>query len=244
MKLAELIAVMGEHLHGRAGHDVTARILFGDPSSQDAQRLSIYRRFCDAHRHEALSVFEHTRSAVVSFGGAVAWSELVDAYFRGHPMTSFELNEGGAAFSSFLSRLDPPLPRFVAELADFEWWEWRTSVAPDDPRDREPGKGALRLASTVELRRYGFDLVDWLAGGEAHGEPAERSVTVLFWRDAMLHARRQCVNDVDIWLLALVSSERRVADALRTLRPAEMKAALQALEGLMRAGVLLGVYRS
>jgi hypothetical protein len=31
---------------------------------------------------------------------------------------------------------------------------------------------------------------------------------------------------------------------LRTLRTAEMKTAVQALEGLMRAGVLLGVYRS
>ena len=43
------------------------------------------------------------------------------------------------------------LPPFIAELADFEWWEWLVIIAPD-AGDQPADAGPLRLSSTVDLR--------------------------------------------------------------------------------------------
>src|SRR6185436_18045941 len=119
--------------------------------------------------------------------GPGAWEELIDAYFHAHPMRSFELNENGVQLPAFLAEKGAGLPELLPELADLEWWEWQTQIAPHAPEDLTPDRGPLRLGATVELRRYGFDLVAWLdQEGERPPAPAAEESLVLFWRDREL----------------------------------------------------------
>lgn len=240
MSLSSFFAAIGPYLEGRVDAGEARRALWGEPvpaaAARDAERLSIYGRFCRIHRFEALQgAYPYVRAAVLRVAGADAWERLVEAYFSAHPMHHVELNENGASLALFLDgyTAGAGLPAWLAELADFEWWEWCTRVAPDELADEEPGAGPLRLASTVEVRPYRWDFASWIddASEEVGRDeaPCAQDVYILFWRDPDLDPRREPATLAELRVLKCVSEGAAVpADAGETL--ADLRA----------AGILLG----
>lgn len=229
MRLAELFAAIAPFLEGREEHAAAARALYGERVTRDSERLAIYGRFCRRHRFNAVDyVFADTRASVIAARGEASWETLVERYFRAHRMHHVELNENGGALPAFLAA-DESLPGWVAELADLEWWEWRTTSALDDPRDRAPAQGALRLASTVELRSYQHDLVGWLDAEDRAAAPAAQGSLVIFWRDLDGDTRREEATTEELAVLKAVTEAARVPDAVA-----------DELADLRAAGIVLG----
>lgn len=247
--LQPFFAILGPFLLGKASHGDTVQRLYGDaacgPAKTDAERLAIYGRFCRTHRHQALSLFSATRQAIVDGLGEPAWDELVERYFVAHPMHHFELNQNGEHFPQFLAeRLADPeateLPPFVAELADFEWWEWQVRVAPDDQDEEE--SGPLRLAGTVDLRPYHHDFVAWL-----DSEPDARAATpeagdtlVLFFRDRSLAARREPVQPLELVILKALIEGIPLDEALAAQVGVAWADLAATLDDLHAAGIVVG----
>ena len=243
MTLADFFSAIAPYLEGHASHDHAARALFSPASDEnDVRRLAIYGRFCRIHRLEALEfTYPWCRAVILRTLGADGWERLVESYFRAHPMFHVELNENGAELASFLAGLagqpEAGLSEWLAELADFEWWEWRTRSAPDSDEDAHPDLGPLRLAATVELRPYRWDFVSW-CDGLRDGEPEARSCVVLFWRDRDLDLRREDCSPLELGALKWVAEGLSAA----TLAEAgiDRKALSATLEDLRAAGVILG----
>lgn len=211
MKLAPFFQAITPFLEGRADQPQTVRKLFGDKPLPDSHRLSIYAQFCAEHRTTATGgVHRDLRAAIEAHGGERLWRALVQDYFAQHPMQHVEINENGAHLAAFLAAR-PDLPAWWSALADFEWWEWQTLVAPDDPLDATPDEGPLRIASTVDLRPYPFDLLAWLEEAPRPPAPEAREVLVLFWRNRKLDARRALAAPEELQLLKRVSEGLPVA---------------------------------
>lgn len=249
MKLAELFAAIGPYFEGRRGVAEARELVYGEGGGADAERIAIYGRFCRIHRGESLAgVYELVRAEVEARGGADLWERLHEAYFAARPMHHAELLTNGAGLAEFLGAgegaasgwaAESGLPAWLGELADFEWWEWRTRVAPDDPADEEPASGPLRLASTVEVRPYRFDLVEWIDDVHETDHPAAprtRDVYVMFWRDQDLDVRREDASVLE--LLALRAVIEGTTDTPPPAVPARSWA--ETLDDLREAGVILG----
>jgi len=248
MKLTDFYAHIAPFLLGESGHDVVAAALWGrDPPQPDAERLRIYGRFCQNHRAETLDgVFTACRRVVLASPGAAAWTQLIEDYFRAHPMHHFELNRNGEHFADFLAgecARPPGLPPFLAELADLDWWEWQVISAPDEPSDAEPGHGPLRLHSTVEVRPYAFDFVRWLddyAAADRPPAPEAEPTTVLFWRDGDLEGRREKVVPLEMMILKAVLESVPLDRDLAARLGVTAEALAETAADLHAAGVLLG----
>ena len=244
MSLADFFAAISPFLLGRRGHSETARLLYGDPPTDEAsaRRLAIYGRFCRNHRFEVVdSVYPHTRQAVVGGGGEAAWARLVEDYFVAHPMWHVELNANGRAFAPFLAEVAPRagLPPWLPELADLEWWELQVAVAPDAPEDLDAA-GPLRLGSTVELRRYGHDLLAWLADGGEAAPPSPGEHLVLFWRDRDLDPRREPASLLELSVLKAVSEGVPLGGPLAAQVGATVEELGATVADLHAAGILCG----
>jgi hypothetical protein len=213
MKLAHFFETIAPYLEGRAAFEPTTRALYGDAPPDEAKRLRIYERFCRAHRQTATGgVHQVTKALVVEQAGRERWDALVEAYFVAHPMQHVEINENGAQLAAFLAARDD-VPKLWSQLADFEWWEWQTAIAPDAESDQAPDEGPLRLASTVELRPYAWDLVPWCNADETTrpAEPAQREVLVLFWRTREGNGRRANATHDELLVLKAISEGGDVA---------------------------------
>ncbi len=217
MKLEPLFETVGAYLEGRAGEAETQRALWNGAPWRDAHRLAIYARFCAAHRDTATGGVHRVLREVAG----ERWPALVEAYFVAHPMHSVELNENGAKLGEWLATRDD-VPAWWAALADFEWWEWQTLVAPD----ADEADGPLRIASTVELRPYAWNFVRWLDADERSAAPDAANCLVIFWRNRALDARRDLVT----------AEELAVLKAVNEGAPFERGATF---EDLHRAGILL-----
>ncbi len=235
MKLEAFFNRVAPLLEGRVPVEQGTRSLFPEPSL-DARRLAIYARFCRVHRSQALSTFVYTREAIVALAGEETWLDLVERTFRAHPMRSFELNENGAPFPAFLPahlrRLQ--LPGWLTELADFEWWEWRTRTALDQPGDAND-RGPLRLAETVELRPYTHRWVAWIDDARRAGEPNPGTEVVLFWRDRDLDARREVASPEELAVLKALYEGGAAAEGMS--RNAALR---ETLDDLRNAGIVRG----
>lgn len=227
MKLAPFYARVAELLEGRATLEETRRALYGATPPEESKRLGIYERFCREHRNTATGgVHREVRDLVIAQRDAATWRALVEAYFAQHPMQHVEINENGQHLASYLaSRTD--LPPLWSALADFEWWEWQTLIARDEPSDLEFEVGPLRIASTVELRPYAWNFVAWLDADERAAEPDEEDVLVLFWRNRNLDARRALATTDELRVLKQVSEGA----------PVEVD---EVFDDLHRAGIVLG----
>lgn len=237
MKLHDFFAAIGPYLLGHASHAETVRALPGC-GEVDAQRLAIYGRFARLHRFEVLdSLFPHLRRAILARGGREAWARLVETYFAHHPMRHFELNANGEHLPEFLQGHAETLglPPWMPELADLEWWEWRTLIAPND----EAGSGP-RLSNSVELRPYTYALVDWLDSPEEERapEPEARECLVLFWRDPDFHARREEASPEELLVLKAVAEGLPLGD-VAARSGASREVLEETFEDLSRAGILL-----
>jgi hypothetical protein len=245
MKLDEFYRRIGPYLEGRVGHAEAVDSLYSGDGGVDARRLAIYGRFCRIHRHQVLEgVFAHVHAAFAAREGQAAWKDLVHEYFVAHPMRHFELNENGAEFPAFLvARADERgWPAWLAELADFEWWEWLSKTVPDARDTDGGGEGpGLSLGRLVELRAYGHDLCGWLdhGPGPSEGEPASTPTHVLFWRDRDLDGRRATASPLELLLLKWVFEGQPVplADLAPDLDPAALT---HTLDDLFQAGILDG----
>ena len=247
MKLDAFYAAIGPFLLGDIDHAAGVRALYGCDGGRDgdcngdgqggvdAERLRIYGAFCRTHRHEALSVYGHCEAAMIHHLGRAAWDDLVDRYFRAHPMRNWELNANGMHLPEFLAKHGVDRLPFLAELADFEWWEWQTQVAPDAPEEKDPDRGPLRLGDTVELRQYSHDFLDWLDERDAKtdmasaGLPERGEHLVLFWRDRDDDLRREPASPEELLVLRLVSEGGKIPEDLR-----------ETVDDLFAAGILLG----
>ena len=103
MKLAEFYDRIAPFLLGEISHAEVVPALWGkNPPKVDATRLRIYGRFCYNHRAETLDgVFSSCRLAVLAHLGESAWTQLIEDYFRAHPMHHFELNRNGEFFADY-----------------------------------------------------------------------------------------------------------------------------------------------
>lgn len=253
MKLAEVFAVMGPLLEGRATVEEAGRALWprGAPKPSDAERLAIYARFCRNHRFATLDhIYADCRRVVVEAAGPAAWEQLVEAYFRAHPAHHVELNHNGDALPAFLAEYTPTafLPGYIHELADLEWWQWLTRSAPDCDSDHDdhpatsetPALSTLRLASTVELRTYRWDFVAWAEQPWPRPPPIEQDqpVFVLYWRDRDLAARRETTSPIELAALKLVAERLSLDQAVAA--GLDRAALTEALADLHAAGILRG----
>lgn len=234
MRLAEFFRAIEPMLAERASAADTARTLYGAEPGEAGQRLAVYERMCRWRRAETMAgVYPRVRRAFAAFGDERAWSALCTAYYAEAPWTAVKPLPNAAGFPDFLSRESAGrgLPAWLAELADFEWWVVATRIARD-PED-DPAAGPLRLAHTVELRPYGFDLVGWVDDVEAARPepPAPGRFAVLFWRDRDGVACVRSVSGGEIRLLGLVRGGAAVEPAAEDLA---------ALQRLHRIGVLVG----
>lgn len=248
MKLERFYAVVGPYLEGKAPLVPTQAALYGGPSSVDAQRLPIYARLVKGHRADAAGAVHPTVRAVVEReAGAHGWEALYEAYFTAHPMRHVELNENAAQLAEFLGHGEAVgsgyaaragLPRWLGALADFEWWEWQTRIAPSVAEDDAPRAGPLRLASTVELRPYAWDLVGWMdAEVEARpAAPAAGQALVLFWRSPALVERRANTDAVELAVLKAVVE----GQGLRAPSGVDAGRWAATVEDLRAAGIVLG----
>jgi hypothetical protein len=243
--LAAFFEQIGPFLEGKESHPEAAARLYGDPPdpalARDARRLRIYGRFCKLHRHEVIElVCTETRAQVVALAGDAVWEELVDGYFHAVPMRHAELSANGDGWVEYLAAQAAArgLPAWLAELSDLEQAEFRVGVVADDPADA--AQGALRISSTVDLRPYQHDLVEWLdhdpGDGPRPAAPAARAVAVLFWRDPDLDRRRENASPQELAVLQAVMQGRDPC-ALAGADPGEVR---EVVEDLGAAGVLLG----
>lgn len=241
MTLSEFCArVVPILARGASANDATSGLLFGRPSSVSGPSSSSVSRLSRRPKFDGVEpVFLLLRQSVMDRLGEARWSELLDGYSRRYPIRSIERSENGVWLASYLREggAGPHAPAWLAELADFEWWEWRTSIAPDSPLDRAADSGPLRLASTVALRAYSHDLIGWLEveRPKRRREPATRTTTVVFWRDAEKAARRANASPEELAVL-------KCAHGGFPLRaPGLSKEAMSALvERLRRDRILLG----
>lgn len=248
MRLAEFYGHVGPYLLGqRSWEDATQRLYGNRPErATDAERLGIYGEFCRIHRQEALELgFPYCQQAIEALKGTGFWLSLVEAYFVSHPMHHFELTRNGSSFPAFLAERCErgELPRFLSELADFEWWEFLTNGQPDDPADATPEAGPLRLHSTVELRPYSHQLVSWIDDDKRQPpEPQAGENLVLFWRgpEPDLMPRREVATPLEVMIIKAVVEEVPLDMMLAAqlgVAPAELTETVADLHG---AGILLG----
>jgi hypothetical protein len=242
MKLQEFFATVAPFLEGHVEHAEAVRALYGSPSGaheKDAKRLEIYGRFCRVHRFEVVeSIYPHCRREMVERLGAAGWAELVEEYFRRHPMQHPEMNANASEFPAFLTayRAEAPLPEWLPELADLEWWEWQAWVAPDD----EAGGERPRVASAVELRPYRWDLVSWLdAKDERPAEPELQEVLVLFWRNRRERFRRENVTPLELLVLKAVSEGLPLEELAAQVGGVSSEQLEATLGELVEAGIIL-----
>ena len=226
MKLAPLFEAVAPYFEGQTDAVRTIRTLYGESPPSEAQRLAIYERFCREHRNTATGgVHQYLRDLIEKDRGEPFWRALVEAYFVAHPMRHVEINQNGEHLAAYLASRDD-LPPLWSAVADFEWWEWQTLIARDEPMDFTDD-GPLRIASTVELRPYRFDLVSWFDAKERAAAPEQRDVVVLFWRKRNLDPRRANTSSEELMVL------KRVSEGLAV----EVDAVVQDLHG---AGILVG----
>ena len=251
--LQQFFATVGPFLLGQQSHaDTTAR-LYGDGATTtarlDADRLAIYGRFCRNHRHEALTVFQSVRDLIVARAGEATWDDLVERYFVAHPMHHFELNRNGEFFAQFLQDgVDLGalgLPDYLPAMADFEWWDWLVTIAPNDPADADPDAGPMRLASTVDLRPYEYDFVTWLDGdwddeSPRPADPGAGACVVLFWRDRDLQARREPATPLEMLVIKAIVEGIPVDAALAQQVGIAAADLAETRADLGRAGIVLG----
>lgn len=245
MTLSSFFDEISPFLLGQRDHDETARRLFGDAATGiDAERLAIYGRFCGIHRREILqSVYPYTHETIVKLRGDDGWLSIVERYYLAHPMHHFEYNQNGIFFTQFLPTLVDAgeLPSFVAELADFEWWEWLTDNRLDEPGDADVDSGPLRLHATVDLRPYGHDLISWIDDDDRESaEPEQRDNVVLFYRNRELLPKRELATGLDMLIIKAVVEEVALDAALATQLGMPHEVLMSAVATLREKGVLLG----
>jgi hypothetical protein len=238
MKLAALFAAMQGLAEG--GIDEVARGLYGETSLAMARRLAVYARSLRQQRFEAVDhVFAQTKGAICALGGEAAWSEVVDRYFRTHPARRFEINANGEELPTFLRESLAHLPAWISELGDFEWWAWQAECARDG--DDRP-EGAVRLASTVELRAYEHDLPRWLEADARPDAPEARKTIVLFWRDRDEDSRQVVATLPVVAVLKWVFEDRHTGDPVACASAAGVTSAewTKTVALLRDCGVLVG----
>jgi hypothetical protein len=235
---------IGPYLLGTQGHAETVERLYGAEATSshrnDAERLSIYGRFCRLQRHEAVDfLFAHCRATVVERQGEESWAELVHRYFLAHPMHHFEINRNGEYLPGFLAGLAATgeVAPFLGELADLEWWEWLVETAPDP--SLPPPAHTRQLHPLVELRSYHYDLVGWLDDDERRSAaPRTEDHFVLFWRDKKLRGRREPASHRELMVIKAVVEKIPLDAALANLiglRPEDLTATV---DDLLGAGIL------
>ncbi len=248
MKLERFYEVVGPFFEGKVGLQETQHALYGGAASVDAQRLAVYARLVKGHRSDAAGAVHPTvREVVEREGGSAAWEALYEAYFRAHPMRHVELNENAAQLADFLGHGDgvetgyakrAGLPPWLGALADFEWWEWQTRIALGVADDERPDEGLLRLASTVELRPYAWDLVGWLdaEGNSRSAAPEATPCLVLFWRTPRFEERRANTDPVELAVLKAVVE----GQGLGVPTGVDSSRWTSTVEDLRGAGIVLG----
>ena len=245
MKLDGFFDAVAPVLLGTVPPAEAARTLYaGEPGREvDAGRLAIYARFCRTHRYSLIEdLYPHCRTVVERERGRNVWEQLVDAYFLRHPMHHVELNANGADWPAFLS-IEPPVPAlapWLPALADLEWWEWQTIIAADPPAGEDARTGPLRFAPTLELRQYGYDLVDWIDDG-IEGAPEETPTFVLFWRDSEFSMRRENAGPIEMMVLKSLAEGAALTPALLKSLGVERALVDETIEDLRAAEILHGV---
>jgi hypothetical protein len=188
MSLARFFEVMTPFLAGTCTSSETAQAL---GPQVDESRLALYGHFCTVHRHETLDgIYPLSRSMTVHG----RWTALVNTYFVAHPPRHWELNANGEMFAQFLMT-QPDLPPWLAELADFEWWQWKVFTALDH---KVPRGAPETLSPLAILRPYAHDIVAFARSQPRPASPARIPSVAMLWRDALRHDHARNVMPVEL----------------------------------------------
>jgi hypothetical protein len=248
MNLQQFFEEIAPFLDGRRTAQAAAARLYGPEvpprSPRDPERLAIY---ADSYRAVGLEMLSATFPVVRAWAsgpGRPSWPELVRAYLRAHPPREVRYVQAGVHFPDFLDEVaaERSLPAWLPELADLELWH-RLSMAALDPEASDPEAGPLRLTSTLEIRDYHHDLLEWLDADPRPDGPRPRRTLVMFWRTRRgAEARRATVGLIALAVIRMIRRGAPGPEAIagRIPSPAEVDAACGELR---RAGVIEGTER-
>lgn len=207
MKLEAVARTMAAVIAGRIALDHAARTLGASEAG-----LAVYVENARKIRLKALGWrFPRSRRALGD-----RWDELADRYFLAHPMRGFDIVHACADFPAFVREHGPA---WCAELADFEWQEWEAEIRPRDPDDDRPDDGPLRTPSTLRLRAYEHDLVDWIERPD-EGPPRRDPIVCAFWQDRDGDSFRNALRPE--YRAALADPRRADPAVLARLREADL----------------------
>lgn len=190
------------------------------------------------------SIYQECRWSVSKLKGELGWRRLAMLFLCSEPEHDSLITGCYATFPNFLKVFSESeaLPPWLSGLADFELWARRVRLALEGPKDLDPDKGPLRLASNMELRDYHYDFVEWLAQLEQDRPevPSMKRTIVLFCRDRELRARYANAGQLDIWILKAVLQGKGWDLLARPPKGITREQFEHAFVALWQAGVILG----
>lgn len=155
--------------------------------------------------------------------GAARWQRLCRTFYRDWPSRTPWFREIAREFVAYLrtGSIAQPLPRWLADLAHYEWAELAVDVM-DAPLPAHDPQGDL-LQRAVLLNPARIDIVsDWPLHriGPAFRPRRPQPTCLAVFRDAALDVRFTVLNPVSARLLALLDGTRSGAQAVAQLAPA------------------------
>jgi hypothetical protein len=247
MRLNEFFTRIAPLFDGNATWQETAVALYGSPPGPDGERLEHYENACRWRRGQTLRhVFERTYNVATTSQSPKQWANMATDYFRTDPWRSLNALPNAANFPAFLKEnaAKYELATWVAELADAEWWLGHVNDAPDSPDD--PATGPIRLAPTLEIRPYRFDLTGWLRDytqeqfSVDRAPPDARDCVVMFWRNLELRPCFEVPSGLYLRCLSAIHQAKPIDEQFASdvgCTAAEVAAVVQRLS---RKGVLWG----
>lgn len=185
--------------------------------------------------------------------GEARWRRLVRTFYRDWPLHTPWFNEIAGEFVRYLAEapIRQPLPRWLAELARYEWAELAVDIMPDSDLPHDPS-GDL-LTGTIVLNPARLDLANtWpvhrITPDWRPRRPQPTQLVVYRRPDESVHCSE--LNAVTARLLALLAEAptsgqqalQQIADELAYPAPAELiRFGADLLTDLRRQGILLGV---
>lgn len=164
-----------------------------DLAALDPRRLRLYRRLV---RHNVVNVIElmlpATKRRLDAVAAGAVFEATIDAFMHEVGPKTPHLRDVPSEFLAFAAprwKADARLPRWIADHAALELYDFTIGVAPRPPAPPELVDVDAEKPLVFQPP-YALVRLDWAVNGiEENAEPEERPVAVLVYRDAA-HASR------------------------------------------------------
>lgn len=254
MKLQEFFDHMELLVTGSISPEDAFERLYGQAAVDPllVSRLSVYTRSYHASLHRQLdTMFPNLKRAFEFQGQPRLWHELASKFFQAHPPYDFSYIQACLPLTGFLRDFTRQyeLPPWFVEVADLELWRHLIDFRPLHASDERPHEGALRLASTAELRDYDYDVLHWVRWryGANREElmqideqaPVKSPTIVLLWRDGRLRVRIAPMGRLELSILKMIYEEGAIDYDQLDEEPTVIK---ETMVGMMRRRAVLGLF--